>query len=364
MAALRLAMEGQEVSRAGGWVARFWKFVDERLGLDALRYEVPAYSNTLTYTLGGITFFSLLIVGLTGIILAQFYNPDPAEANQSVRTIIDTVYAGDFVRNVHYWSAQVIIVSLILHLTRVYLTRAYRKPRELNWIVGVGLLATTIGLYFTGTVLKWDQEAFEALEHTIEMSQLLGPFGSFFSPGFAVGVPLLTRLYSLHVSVLPLVLLGLFVFHVFYVRHFSIASLPKKTRARLVKDPEAVGSFLDHTKKILIYGVVVFFLIAVLALIFPAPLGPQPIEGIEVTKPPWPFLWIFPIESAFGIEWLLPVSAAPLLLLLLVPFLDRGEEPGSRKRLLFVAAFFVAIAVLLALTAIAALMGPAKHLGG
>lgn len=352
------------MTKAREWVARFWKVVDERLGLEALRYDVPAYGNTLAYTLGGLTFFAFLIVGLTGILLAQFYNPNPAEANASIRTIIATVYAGDFVRNLHYWSAQAIMVSIILHVTRVYLTGAYKKPREFNWIVGVGLLATTIGLYFTGTILKWDQEAFEALQHNIEMSMFLGAFGSFFSPGFAEGVPLLARLYTTHVSLLPLVFLALFGLHVFYVRHFGVAPLPEGMRARLVKDPEAKGSFLEHAKKILLYGAVVFLLIAVLALVLPAPLGPEPIEGIEVTKPPWPFLWMFPIESAFGIQWLLPASVTPILLLLLVPFLDRGEERDPRKRLVFVVAFLLGLAILLALTVVAALTGPAEHLGG
>lgn len=352
------------MKRASGWAASFWRVIDERLGLEAIRYDVPSYGNTLAYTLGGITFFSLLIVGLTGVYLAQFYNPNPSEANESIRTIIKTVFAGNFVRNLHYWAAQAAMVSIILHVTRVYLTGAYKKPREFNWIVGVGLLATTIGLYFTGTVIKWDQEGFEALEHNIEMSELLGALGSFFSPDFAEGVPLLTRLYSAHVSLLPLIFLALFVLHVFYVRHFGIAPLPAETKSRLVRDSEPPGSFLKHTKKILQFGGVALLLLAILAIVFPAPLGPQPIEGIEVTKPTWPFLWMFPIENALGIRWLLLVSVTPIILLFLVPFLDRGEERDPRKRLFFIIAFLVGLAILLILTVIAALMKAAQHLGG
>ena len=352
-------MRGRE-----GWVARFWHVIDERLGLEALRYDVPAYGNTLAYTLGGITFFSLLVVGLTGVILAQFYHPHPSAANASIRTIIATVPGGAFVRNLHYWSAQAVMISIILHVTRVYLTGAYRRPREFNWIVGVGLLITSIGLFFTGTVLKWDQEGFEALAHNIEISNLLGALGSVFSPSFAEGVPLLTRLYTVHVSLLPLVLLVLFGLHVFYVRHFGIAPLPEDMRARLTADAKGVGSFLRHAGKILVYGGGVLLAVALLAVLFPAPLGPEPIEGIEVTKPAWPFLWMVPFESALGIGWLLPISVTPLILLLLVPLLDRGWARTPRGRRFFIVAFLAGLTLLLALTLVGMLMGVGQHLGG
>jgi len=347
-----------------GWISRFWKAIDQRLGLEALRYEVPAYGNTLPYILGGLTFFAFAIVGLTGIYLAQFYHPHPSLANASVQFIITSVFFGEFARNLHYWAAQAIMVLIILHVTRVFLTGAYKKPREFNWIVGIGLLATSIGLYFTGTVLKWDQEAFEALEHNIEISELLGVLGSVFSPAFAESVPLLTRLFTAHVSLLPLVFLALFALHVFYVRYFGIAPVSKRVQARLSKGGEAMGPFSVHARKILMYGGLVFLVLAVLAMVFPAPLGPEPIEGVEVTKPPWPFLWLFPIESTLGIAWVLPASVTPLLLLLLAPFLDRGEERDPRKRKLFVIAFLVGIGAILALTLIATFMPIAQHLGG
>lgn len=350
--------------RARERLAAFWRVVDERLGLGALRYEVPEYGNVLAYTLGGITLFSFVVVGFTGIYLAQFYNPNPDQANASVRIIVSSVFLGSFMRNLHYWAAQAAMVSIILHITRVYITGAYRRPREFNWIVGVGLLSTSIGLFFTGTVLKWDQEAFEAVQHNIEMSELLGSFGAFFSPEFAEGVPLLTRLYTAHVSLLPIIFLVLLILHVFYVRHFGIAPIPQSMRRRLATDPDRAISFFEHLKKIVLWGMFVLLLTAVLAAVLPAPLGPEPIEGIEVTKPPWPFLWMFPIESMLGIGWLLPVSVTPIILLLIVPFLDRGKDRDPRSRLLFIIAFLVGLAILFALTILAALTGPAEHIGG
>ncbi len=344
-----------------GLASRFWAAIDERLGLDALRYEVPDYANTLPYTLGGITLFGFVILVLTGVVLAQFYHPHPAEANASVQAIITEVPLGWFLRGIHFWTAQAVLVSVSLHVTRVYLTAAYKKPREFNWYVGDALLATTIGLMFTGTVLKWDQESFEALEHNLEIGTFLGALGTLFSPSFAAWVPLLTRLYSVHVSLLPVIFGVLVVLHVFYIRHFGIAPYPVARRER---GPHARSTFLNHLKKTVLYGVVLLAVVGALAIVFPPPLGPQPIEGIEVTKPPWPFLWLFPIENTLGIGWLLPASVVPFLLLLGVPLVDRSPERDPRKRKLMTIGFLIGLAVFIALTVAGALVPMQAHVGG
>ncbi len=345
---------------SGSQWGRFWSVIDERLGLDELAYKVPEHANTLTYTLGGITVVGFVILAITGIILTQFYHPHPADANASVAAIMTQVPLGWFVRSLHFWAAQAVVVSVALHATRVFITAAFKRPREFNWLVGVALLATTIGFFFTGTVLKWDQESFEALQHNIEISTLLGSAGAFFSPSFAAGIPLLTRLYSVHVSILPLVLVFLLVAHVFYIRHFGIAPYPSKGQpdAEEPKQP-----FSTHLKKILMYGSVLVVIVATLALAFPAPLGPEPIAGIEVTKPPWPFLWLFPIESALGIQWLFPASITPFIILVAIPFIDRGEERDPRRRKLIVAAFLIGLAILLVLMLLGILSAPQNHLG-
>ncbi len=352
---------GSEAQRPReGVLSRFWAAVDERLGLDAFRYKVPDHANTLPYTLGGITFFGFIILVTTGVILGQFYHPHPPQANASVWAIMTDVPLGAFIRSVHFWTAQAVLVSVSLHVTRVYLTAAYKKPREFNWFVGVALLATTVGLMFTGTVLKWDQEAFEALEHNVEIGSALGGLGSFFSPSFAAGVPLLTRLYSVHVSILPLIFGFLLIAHVFYIRHFGIAPHP----TRRMETPEGHQTFLTHLTKIILYGLVLFAIVGALAVAFPAPLGPEPIEGIEVTKPPWPFLWLFPIENALGVGWLLPASVVPFLLLLAVPIVDRSSERDPRKRKLMVIGFVVGVAMFVALTVAGALVSIGVHVGG
>lgn len=327
-------------------------------------YRVPEHGNTLAYTLGGITFLGFIILVVTGVILTQFYHPHPTEANASVRAIMADIPLGSFLRSVHFWTAQAVVVSVVLHASRVFISAAYKRPREFNWLVGVALLGLTVAFFFTGTVLKWDQESFEALEHNIEISNFLGAFGTFFSPSFAAGVPLLTRLYGVHVSLLPVLAVLLLVAHVFYIRHFGISPLPGKSRANSKQTAKGEQPFSSHLKKITQYGLILLAIVAVLSVAFPAPIGPEPIEGIEVTKPPWPFLWLYAIENAWGIQWLLPASVIPFLILVAIPFVDRGEERDPRRRRAIVLTFFAGLAILFALTLIAILTAPQAHVGG
>lgn len=180
----------------------FWDKVDERLGLSGLAYPVPEHANSLPYVLGGITFFGFLVLIATGVLLAQFYHPHPANAHDSVLYIITQAPFGDFIRSVHFWTANLVVVTALLHLIRVFTTASYKRPREVNWLVGLGLLAVTLDFVFTGTVLKWDQEGVEALAHNREIGELLGLWGVWFTNDLTVSAPLLTRLYLGHITVL------------------------------------------------------------------------------------------------------------------------------------------------------------------
>src|SRR5512137_1546133 len=122
-----------EASRTPSSTSKFWRFIDERLGLNALDYSIPKHGNTLPYMLGGITFFAFVILTLTGLYLTLFYDPNPATANASVRSIMTDVPLGSFVRSVHFWTAQAVVISVVLHMVRVFITASYKRPRELNW---------------------------------------------------------------------------------------------------------------------------------------------------------------------------------------------------------------------------------------
>jgi ubiquinol-cytochrome c reductase cytochrome b subunit len=362
LATLQEARKGLEW--AGGWLY-------DRLGLRALTYHVPAYANRLPYLLGGITLIGTLILIATGIYLAQFYHPDPADAHASVFYITTEARLGDFVRSVHYWTAHIVMVTLLLHLLRVLIWGAYRAPREVTWAIGVGLLAVMMGFFFTGTVLKWDQEGFEAYSHNEEIGTLLGSLGVWFTAEFSRSASILQRVYAAHVSILPALLTLLVLGHIFLVRYHGIAPRPGEEKNKIEAGLRAaergeaaaeVSHFTVHIRKIIAYGLLLTALAGILSLALAAPLGPPAVPGEELTKPAWVFIWLYPFENWWGVESLLWIPLALMFSILLLPLFDRFRANSGRRMWLVTG---IAVAVLAALVALG-LYGwtttPAEHL--
>lgn len=275
--------------------------IDDRLGVTALQYPVPEHANTLSWSLGGLTAATLLVLIATGIVLAQFYNPMPEAANASVRAIVSDVWAGKLLRGVHYWAAQAMYVLAVLHLLRVFFTASYKRPREANWLVGVAMLALVIGAIFTGTVLKWDQEGFEALAHNLEIGRLLGGAGFWFSARFSSAVPLLVRLYVAHVALIPGLLVALFGLDGMLIKRHAISPKPTASApAGPGSTGEVTGPFTHHIRRVGAFALVTIAGLGLLAVFLPPGLGPTPVEGIEVTRPLWMFWWVFTLENLFG----------------------------------------------------------------
>jgi len=323
------------------------KWLYERLGLQGIAYAVPKHANTLPYILGGITFSGFIILIATGIYLAQFYHPHPSEAHNSVVYIVTGVFFGDLVRSVHFWTAQIVTVTVLLHMGRVLVTGSFKRPREVNWFVGLGLLAVTLVFVFTGSVLKFDQEGLEALQHNIEGAEFLGALGAWFSAEFSRSVPLLTRLFNTHITILPLMFGLLIAAHVFLIKQHGISpkvSSDAKTRAT---SGEGDSNFSLHLRRMAGFGLLIFAVATGLSLIFPAPLGQAGVAGAEVTKPWWMFVWLFPAEEIWGVRGLVAVPALLGILLALVPILDRSPylSPQRRKWLLIGSAVVLAVII-------------------
>jgi len=348
----------QNAGQTGGNRGRMWRVLDERLGLGALQYPVPPHANTLGYSLGGITLTSFLILVATGFLLTQYYNPLPEAANESTRYIITTAPLGRLVRGVHYWAAQAMVLAVSLHLIRVFVTAAYKRPREANWLIGVGLLALTFGLYFSGTILKWDQEGYEAMLHNMETARLLGGLGVWFAGEFTRSVPMLVRLYVAHVSILPALLTLFVIAHCALVKRHGISPSPW-VPAR----PAHPESFARHARHLAAYGLVLLGGLLALAVLFPPGLGPTPVEGVEVTKPPLPLLWLYPLENWFGLGSIFYATLLLGVFLVLVPFLDWGPELVPRRRQAMLAAGSLVLAVIVGLIAVALLGPTAAHVG-
>lgn len=342
-----------------------WRWLDERLGLDAIRYPVPAHANGIAYTLGGITLFGFVILGITGFYLSQFYHPEPSEARDSVIFTVTKVSFGEFVRSVHFWAANLVIITMSLHVVRVFMTGSFKRPREVNWLIGVGLLVTTAALYFSGTVLKWDQEGYEALTHNQAAADLLGSLGTFATTDFTVSVPLLTRLYLVHASTLAVVFILLVVAHLALVKRHGISEQPEAAgEPDAGPPPEGEPSHFNlHLRGLVGYGLLVAVLAAILSLALPATLGDSVTPGIEQTKPPWLFWWLYALENWWGIGALLWVTLAVPIALALVPFLDRSRARNiiNRRRIAIVAG--VAVLGWVGLTIFVWATPPVEHLG-
>ncbi len=356
----------------GRRVAALWRWIDERLGLEALSYPVPAHANNVLYTLGGITLVGVIVLIGTGIYLTQFYHGDPTQARQSVEYIITTARLGEFFRSLHFWMANLVTITLLLHALRVFVTGSYRAPRELNWMVGVGLLAIMLGLVFTGTVLKWDQEGWEALQHNEEIGELVGGLGIWFTPELTTSTPILQRLFIAHVAILPMLLLGLIAVHFLLVKHHGVSSLPGheqqrpagRTDAAQAMETEGHVHFTNHLLHIAGWGLLLTAIGSLLALIVSAPLGEVIEPGEEKTKPLWMFLPLYPFEDWFGIKALLWLPIAALGALAAIPFVDRFRSSALRRRWLLIGAAVVTIAFLVSIAIYAQISTPAEHLPG
>ncbi|MDE3094823.1 MAG: cytochrome b N-terminal domain-containing protein [Chloroflexota bacterium] len=315
------------------------RWIDQRLGLDELSYDVPRHANNILYVLGGITLVGILTLIASGIYLAQYYNPDPASARDSVVFIVSTVKLGAFVRSFHFWMANLVIITAMLHLVRVFVTGSYRAPREATWLTGVLLLFLLFGFAFTGTVLKWDQEGYEALGHNQDVGKLLGSTGAWFTSSFTRSVPILTRLYIAHISILPALLTLVVLAHLFLIKHHGISGLPghepertDDTDTKRAIREEGASPFSAHIRLMVGFGLMLTAAAAALTLFMAAPLGQAIVQGEEVTKPTWIFVVLYPFENWVGVRALLWAPIIVALALAAVPFIDRARSSGLRAR--------------------------------
>jgi quinol-cytochrome oxidoreductase complex cytochrome b subunit len=192
------------------------------LHLHPVRVKRHAVRYTYTFCLGGISFFLFLALTVTGLYLMFFYVPSVSRAYQDIQGIEASVAFGTLVRNMHRWAAHLMVLTVFLHMIRVFYHGAYKPPREFNWVVGVVLLLLTLLLSFTGYLLPWDQIAFWAITVGTQMAlyaPLIGQESSFFLlGGIQVGQETLLRFYVLHVIALPLLAAIFVVVHFWRIR--------------------------------------------------------------------------------------------------------------------------------------------------
>ena len=332
-----------------------------------------------TAGLGIATLAAFLITLVTGILLMFYYKPYPAVAYDSMKDIHFVVPTGRFIRNIHRWAANLMVVAVILHMARVFYTASYRAGREFNWLVGMALLVVTLALSFTGYLLPWDQLAYWAItiganiaQSPREVTDAVG-ITAWFDPGGlqrllllgsdTVGEEALIRFYLLHVMLLPLAAAMLMSVHFWRVRkdgglakpadvdrRVEVASsdtypvftdAPQKTYhlAAIVRGRSAaVGHGPEHTVPSmphLFYAelavlMLTTFICTALALVSDAPLKElaNPLVPENPAKAPWYFLGLQELVAFSAFMGGIGIPSIVLVGLGLIPFLDR-EEAGT-----------------------------------
>jgi menaquinol-cytochrome c reductase cytochrome b subunit len=209
----------------------FW--VDERLEMhdyikkDILDKPIPKGLN-LSYCLGGITFFLFVMLAVTGYFMTLYYVPSPEQAYDAVDYLTFEVPMGQIIRGVHHWSGNLMMVTIFLHMLRVFIYGAYKKPREINWISGVFLFCLVMGFGFTGYLLPWDQKAYWATKVGTSIMGTVPVVGDYTlrltRGGSDLGALTLTRFYTLHVLFLPILTVIFLLAHFVMIRKQGISS--------------------------------------------------------------------------------------------------------------------------------------------
>jgi len=211
--------------RGADWVDSRYQVKEPMLKV--LKKPVPLFATKWFYCLGGITFALLAIQGVTGIMLAAYYQPTPEGAYASIQYIENEVRFGSSIRAIHHWAANGMVVMVVAHMLRVFISGAYKPPRELNWVNGVILLVLTLAFGFTGYLLPWDQTAFWASTVGTEIAGAEPVVGHlalvFLRGGWDIAAVTLTRFYALHIMVLPAAIILFLVAHFLMIRRQGIA---------------------------------------------------------------------------------------------------------------------------------------------
>jgi ubiquinol-cytochrome c reductase cytochrome b subunit len=309
-----------------------------------LQRPVPSRATRAPYLLGGMSVAVFLMLVVSGLYLAFFYKPLPQEANQSVRYLIEQAPLGRWIRSVHFWAATFFVVLVALHLIRVWIWAAYRRPRQKNWLVGIGLLGLTGLSLYSGTVLKWDQQGYDALRKGREVAEGLGGWGPWLGDMLSAGEQTLTRLSAMHFVLVPVALTALLVLHLLLVRSQGVSSPPwavggeAGTRGRSTAGDITLASYL---RRLGVWSLGTMAVTLVLAVLLSPGLGPPPAPTVAMTKPPWYFLWLYPLEQTYGPKALLIGPLVLMLLLIVLPAADLGRVSGRRRPALAAAVILV-----------------------
>jgi ubiquinol-cytochrome c reductase cytochrome b subunit len=325
-------------------------WLDQRTGLvtftkDFLTEDVPGGAS-YWYAFGSATLFAMILQITTGIFLTFYYAPSASTAWESTKYIIEKVPAGHFVLSLHYWGASAMIAFMAMHLLQGLLWGAYKKPRELQWVVGVVLFILTLVLGLTGYLLPWDLNALLASKVAISIAGsaplIGGPTLAFLQDGASIGTLTINRFFGIHVWLTPAILIALVALHLMIFRWNGPAGPPIDEAPKLKP-----GRFWpDQMYMDTVVSLGMFAVIVLLSFLSPAPLDDKadPNNTAFVPYPAWYFMALFALLNIVGgiqnptlLEILdlfatIIVPGVLVLVLILLPFIDRNPSRRLSRR--------------------------------
>lgn len=319
---------------------RIIDWIDQRTGMvgpvrSFLNYPVPKYvADNYLYTLGGLTFLTLVLQIATGILLAFYYDPSPEGAYNSVDYITYQLPYGWLIRGIHHYGASALVILVFAHMLRTYFFSAYKAKREINWLSGVLLLFLVLGFGFTGYLLPWDQKGYWATKVGTEIAGSVPIVGeiilSFARGGEFLGQATLTRFYAVHVLLLPATIGLAVIAHIYLLRYHGMAPPITERGKRFMN--KFVPFFPFWVTKDAVLGVALLALLIYLSYTHRAPLEfpADPTSSNYTPRPEWYFLFLFQLLKYFPGPWeVVATVVIPMLVvggLVLLPFIDRSEE--------------------------------------
>lgn len=361
------------------WLKDTFDWLDARVQLarpveEAAGHRVPRETASWFYVFGSAAFTLLMLQVVTGVLLALVYVPSAGEAWNSLNVLNHQIELGWFLRGMHGWGSNFMIAVVLVHMTQVFLFGAYKYPRELTWIVGVFLLLMTLGMAFSGQVLRFDQDAYWGLGIGASISSRMPLVGGsvvhLLLGGPIIAGATLSRFFAIHVFIIPGILLGMASLHVWMVLKLGINEWPMP--GRVVRRSTYLAEYHELTQKdgmTFVPGALwkdVFFsgaviaAVAVCAVVF-GPFGPsgQPDPTIIQTspRPDFFFLWLYAVLSylppSLETPFVLIAPVVGICVLLALPFVSgEGEKSWHRRP--------IAVLILVALATFGAVL---THLG-
>ncbi len=306
------------------------------LHLRPVRVRQSTLKYTHTFGLGGSSAVLIGLMLFTGLLMILVYEPTPGAAYQSVAGLESSYVFGGLVRNIHHWSANILVAVVVAHMLRVFLTGGWHGPRRFNWIVGLALLALVLAANFSGYLLPWDQLAYWAVTICTGMLGYVPLIGEWLQRvargGTELGPATLVLFYAFHTTLIPVALLLVMGFHFWRVRKAGGVVDPRPPEEIGEKEEQWVSTLPDLLLRELAAGLALVAVVLVLALLFDAPLGAPANPGMSPNpaKAPWYFVGFQELQLHFHpLFAVVVIPGLAVLALFLIPYLRYESEPSG-----------------------------------